>query len=104
MYVLLVLCVLFYLFLLLYPLLPFLAKDCALLLALLASNAADFLAYPSVEEPVTAWNDGFDEARAMAISLGINSVEKMEVMYRRSSGRNRGSVRLTTLRRCVMKK
>ena len=33
---------------------------------------ADLLAYPSVEESVTAWNDGFDEARAMAISLGIN--------------------------------
>jgi hypothetical protein len=36
---------------------------------------ADLLAYPSVEESVTAWNDGFDEARAMAISLGINSKE-----------------------------
>ena len=36
---------------------------------------ADLLAYPSVEESVAAWNGGFDEARAMAISLGINSVE-----------------------------
>jgi hypothetical protein len=36
---------------------------------------ADLLAYPSVEESVAAWNGGFDEARKMAISLGINSVE-----------------------------
>ena len=36
---------------------------------------ADLLAYPSAEESVAAWNGGFDKARAMAISLGINSVE-----------------------------
>ena len=36
---------------------------------------ADLLAYPSVEISVTTWNEGFDEARATAVSLGINSVE-----------------------------
>ena len=30
---------------------------------------------PSVEISVTTWNEGFDEARATAVSLGINSVE-----------------------------
>ena len=36
---------------------------------------ADLLAYPSVEISVTTWNEGFDEARATAVSLGINSIE-----------------------------
>ena len=36
---------------------------------------ADLLRYPSEEDSVAAWNGGFNEARAMAISLGINSVE-----------------------------
>ena len=43
--------------------------------SLLYAPDADLLAYPSVEISVTTWNGGFNEARAMAISLGINSVE-----------------------------